>query len=281
MSDPSFVRGGRLRLLGVAVAAVVGLAIVARLDAFATPSETATGGKPTIVLEHGAWADASSWRGVIERLQAKGFTVLAPPNHLRGGKVDSAYLATFLSSVTGPIVLVGHSYGGYVITNAAVGNPAVKALVYVDAFIPEVGENLLQRTTGSCLSGDPTKNFRLVPSPGGVDLYIKTEADPPFPGLADCFATGVPAPEAAVVAAVQRPIALHALAEPSGVPAWRTIPSWALVGTSDAVITPEEQEFMATRANARTAKVDAGHLSLITRPDAVTDLVITAANATS
>ncbi len=232
MQSLSFVRRGRLRLLGRAVAAVAGLAFLPGVVASATPTAASAGGKPTIVLEHGAWVDGSSWRGVIERLQDRGFTVLAPPNELRGGKVDSTYLASFLHALSGPVVLVGHSYGGYVITNAAAGNPAVKALVYIDAFIPDAGKNVLAR-------------------------------------------------EAAVVAAVQRPIALHALVEPSGVPAWRTIPSWALVGTDDRVTTPAEQEFMATRANAHTVKVDAGHLSLITRPDAVTDLIVTAVNATS
>jgi len=238
-------------------------------------------GKPTIVLEHGAWADATSWRNVIERLQRRGFTVLAPPNPLRGWVTDSAYLRSFLRTISGPVVLVGHSYGGFVITNAAVGNPAVKALVYVDAFIPDAGENLLQRTTGSCLGGDPTKNFNIVPFPGGVDLYVKTEADPPFPGLAECFTSGLPAAEAAVVAAVQRPIALNALAEPSGPPAWRTIPAWALVGNEDRVITPAEQTFMAERAHAHVATTDAGHLSLVSRPDAVTDLIVAAVDAPS
>jgi len=236
--------------------------------------------KPTIVLVHGAWADASSWNAVATGLQGQDFTVLAPPNLLRGVATDAAYIASFLAQrTTGPVVLVGHSYGGFVITNAAVGNPAVKALVYVDAFIPDAGENLLQRTTGSCLGGDPTKNFNIVPFPGGVDLYVKTEADPPFPGLAECFASGLPAPETAVVAAVQRPIALNALAEPSGPPAWRTIPAWALIGTDDRVITPTEQTFMAERSHAHVATTDAGHLSLVSRPDAVTDLIVAAAGA--
>ena len=267
-----FTRRARWAMAGAAVTAAV-VAFVPFRGAAISAS------KPTIVLEHGAWADATSWRNVIERLQGQGYTVLAPPNPLRGWVTDSAYLRSFLQTVSGPIVLVGHSYGGFVITNAAFGNPAVKALVYVDAFIPDVGESLLQRTTGSCLGGDPTRNFNIVPYPGGVDLYVKTEPDPPFPGLAQCFANGLPAGEAAVVAAVQRPITLNALAEPSGPPAWRSTPVWALVGTEDRVIIPAEQRFMADRAHAHVVTTDAGHLSLISRPDAVTKLIVSAVDA--
>lgn len=259
----------------VTVIVVAALALPSVLAASAA-SGVSPGDKPTIVLEHGAWADASSFRGVIERLQERGMTVLAPPNPLRGGKADSAYLASYLRTVAGPIVLVGHSYGGYVITNAAFGNPAVKGLVYLDAFIPEAGENLLQRTAGSCLGGDPLKTFDAVPVPGAVDLFIKTRADPPFPGLADCFANGLTAAEAAVVGAVQRPIAANVLLEPSGPPAWRTIPSWAMVGLDDRVITPTEQKFMADRAGAHVVTVHAGHLGLINRADVATDLILSA-----
>jgi pimeloyl-ACP methyl ester carboxylesterase len=257
------------------VAAAASLPLLSLL-ASAASGAPSPGEKPTIVLEHGAWADASSWRGVIERLQERGFTVLAPPNPLRGGKADAAYLVSYLRTVPGPIVLVGHSYGGYVITNAAVGNPAVKALVYLDAFIPDVGENLLQRTTGSCLGGDPLKTFDAVPVPGTVDLFIKATADPPFPGLAPCFANGLTAAEAAVVGAVQRPIAANVLLEPSGPPAWKTIPSWAMVGLDDRVITPTEQEFMAKRAGAHIVTVHGGHLALISRADDATDVIMSA-----
>jgi pimeloyl-ACP methyl ester carboxylesterase len=264
----------------VALAAVVGLALLP-VVASAAPASSSTGSRPTIVLEHGAWADSSSWRGVIERLQGRGFKVLAPPNPLRGGQADAAYLVSYLRTVPGPIVLVGHSYGGFVITNAAVSNLAVKALVYMDAFIPDAGENLLQRTGGSCLGGDPTRNFDVVPTPGSVDLFIKSMPDPPFLGLAECFANGLSPAEAAVVAAVQRPIAANALAEPSGPPAWRRIPSWAMVGLEDRVITATEQEFMAKRAGAHIVTVAGGHLALISRPDAATDLILAAVDATS
>ena len=273
MSAPTIARRSGRRIFGAAAAAVAGLAVFPSLAASARPATVTVGAKPTIVLEHGAWADASSWSGVIGRLQDRGFTVLAPPNPLRGGATDSANLASFLHTIPGPIVLV--------ITNAATGNSAVKALVYVDAFIPDAGENLLQHTSGSCLGGDPMKNFNVVPSSGGADLYVKAMPDPPFPGLAECFANGLGPHDAALVGAVQRPIAANALVEPSGPPAWRDIPSWSLIGADDRVILPAEQESMSRRAHAHIVTTDAGHLSLVSRVPAVTDLIVTAVNATS
>ncbi len=271
-----------LRTLSVAgTAAVAGLALLPGVVASATPAAISNPSKPTIVLQHGAWADGSSWHSVIERLQDRGFTVLAPPNQLRGGIADSAHLASYLHTVSGPVVLVGHSYGGFVITNAALGNANVKALVYIDAFIPDVGDNVLALTSGSCLNGDPRKIFNAVPYAVGVDLYLQTAPNPPYPGSAQCFANGLPPQQAAAVAAVQRPLALSALVEPSGLPAWRTIPSWSLIGTDDRVIPAAQQEFMSKRANAHIATTDSGHLSLVTRPDAVTDVIVAAVNATS
>src|SRR6516165_4514421 len=156
--------------------------------AHASAASWTSGPKPTIVLVHGAWADSGSWNGVIWRLQRAGYTVVAPPNPLRGVSYDSDYLADFLSptstAITGPVVLVGHSYGGFVITNAATGNPNVKALVYVDAFIPAQGDTLLGITSakpGSCLGGS-TPPFIGVPYPGGpdkdVDLYVQASVFP-------------------------------------------------------------------------------------------------------
>src|SRR5207249_1912200 len=148
----------------------------------AARSDSLSGPKPSVVLVHGAWADGSSWSGVVARLQDQGYTVYVPPNPLRGLASDSAYLASFLQSITGPIILVGHSYGGAVITNAATGNSNVKALVFVDAFVPDEGESLGDLATappppgqnGSCLSGDPTQVFNFVPLPNqDLDLYVK------------------------------------------------------------------------------------------------------------
>jgi pimeloyl-ACP methyl ester carboxylesterase len=241
---------------------------------------------PNIVLVHGAWADASGWTEVIRRLQEDGFTVYAPPNPLRGLPGDTAYVHDFLAGnpdLAGrPVVLAGHSYGGAVITNAAAGDPKVKALVYVDAFIPDQGETIGQLAgaqPGSCLLGNPAEIFDSVPYPGGpaddVDLYIR-------PGVVPgCFATGLPAGAARVIAATQRPLAASAFAEPSGAPAWKTIPSWAVIGTADRVIPPAALTFMAKRAGAHITELNAGHLSMIADPEAVAHVIEQAAKATS
>ena len=238
--------------------------------------------QPAIVLVHGAWADASSWNSVIPELQQRGFTVYAPPNPLRGLPQDSAYVHQFLTQNAAlqgqPVVLVGHSYGGAVITNAAVGAPGVRALVYVDAFIPDEGDTiggLASAEPGSCLGNEA---FNPVPYPGApagdVDLYINPELVP------GCFATGLPASQAAVIAATLRPLTASAFTEPSGPPAWKTVPSWAIVGTGDQVIPPAELTFMAKRAGARITDVDAGHLSLISEAPVVTRVILEAVQAT-
>jgi pimeloyl-ACP methyl ester carboxylesterase len=235
--------------------------------------------RPTIVLVHGDWADASSWTSVIERLQRKGFTAVAPPNLLRGPATDAPYLASYLRSITGPIVLVAHSYGGFVATNAATGNANVKALVYIDAFAPDEGETAgeLVARGGSCVGSA----FNVVPYDGGVDLYLPWEARGSYPGFIDCFANGVDRAEAAVLAAEQRPAAPAQFAEPSGPPAWKTIPSWSLIGTQDHVIPLALQEEMSTRAGAHITEINAGHLSLITHPADVTKVILAAVDATS
>ncbi len=245
--------------------------------------------KPTIVLVHGAFADASSWDGEIMRLQQAGYTVYAPPNPLRGVSYDSGVLRNFLKTIKGPIILVGHSYAGMVISNAATGNRQVKALVFVDAFIPEQGESANQLTNarpGSCLSGggDPHKVFTFVTVPGvpkgDDDLYLKSQADLPYLGIAKCFANDLSPQQAAVVFATQRPAAMLAFSEPSGVPAWKTIPSWALFGTQDHPIPPAELLFMAQRAHAHIVPINASHLGLISHPQTVTNLIMSAATAT-
>jgi pimeloyl-ACP methyl ester carboxylesterase len=237
--------------------------------------------KPTIVLVHGAWADSGSWDRVVRRLQRDGYTVWAPPNPLMGLATDSATIAALLQPkvISGPIVLVGHSYGGEVITNAAYGNSQVKALVYVDAYIPAQGDTLESLTgDGSCFhvpQSDLPNLFNFVPFPGApsgvADAYVKQSV---FPG---CFANGLPAREAAELAATQRPLATNALTDPSGPPAWATIPSWAVVGTADHVIPPADQLSMAHRAGAHVTEIDAPHLSMIADPGAVTDVIEQAA----
>jgi pimeloyl-ACP methyl ester carboxylesterase len=275
-------RSGRTLIVATAAAiAVVALLVPLWAGglASATPSSPARGPRPTIVLVHGDWADASSWNGVIARLQRHGFTVVAPPNPLRGPTSDAAYVASFLQTVPGPIVLVAHSYGGFVITNAARGNPNVEALVYIDAFVPDVGQTLLELAAGSCVA-EPA--FNAVPVPGGVvDLYLRVEANGPYPGFSECFANGVDRNQTAVLAATQRPAALNQYGEPSGPPAWETIPAWSLIGTADQVIPPAQQQAMSSRAGAQISTVNAGHLSLVTRPNAVTNIIETAVDATT
>ncbi|MEV0035900.1 alpha/beta hydrolase [Streptomyces sp. NPDC050804] len=283
-------RGIRLRksraLAAACALAIAGVGVSATQVVAQATTVKDHGPNPTIVLVHGAWADASSWNPVISRLQHDGYTVAAPPNPLRGVDHDAQTLKNYLATIKGPVVLVGHSYGGMVITNAAAGNPNVKALVYDNAYIPAQGETVFEINAakpGSCVTADPSTFLNLVPYPGSpqgdFDAYLKVEANGVYQGFADCFANGVPRDQAQLLAAGQRPFAVSAGSEPSGTPAWKTIPSWAVVGTADHVIPPAEQLAMATRAKAHITKVNAGHLSLITRPGAVTDVIRDAARA--
>ena len=236
---------------------------------------------PTVVLVHGDWADGSSWNAVTKRLIRRGYNVVVPPNPLRGPVEDNAGIKSFLQTIPGPIVLAGHSYGGFVITNAAFGSTNVKALVYIDAFIPDEGDNLFGLVPNSCLASDPNKVFNQVPVAGGADLYLQTAPNPPYPGFAACFANGVDRETTAQLAATQRPAFSAQAVETSGPPAWKTIPSWSLIGTHDHVIPVDRQEFMSERANATIKTVNAGHLSLISHPEAVTKMIEAAAAATS
>ena len=275
----------RLRLIIPALALAVATAALiipfsqiasAHTTTRATPSGEP---KPTIVLLHGAWADSGSWDAVTALLQADGYTVDVPPNPLQGLPYDSAFLTDFLHSISGPIILVGHSYGGAVITNAATGDSQVKALVYVDAFAPAQDQTLAQLLAaypGSCVV---PANLTVVPFPGapvGVgDAYIKQSVFP------SCMANGLPAAEAQVQAAVQAPIATIALTQPTGVPAWETIPSWAVVGTADHAIPLALQLAMAENAHAHITEINAPHLSMISDPGAVTRVILQAIHATT
>ncbi|MEU7941083.1 alpha/beta fold hydrolase [Microbispora bryophytorum] len=254
----------------IALAALALFTLAAPASAAGRPDHP----KPTIVLVHGAWADASSWSDVTGRLQRLGYTVLAAPNPLRGLGADAAYLSAFLAQRTGgPVVLVGHSYGGAVVTNAAGTDPDVKALVYVDAFAPDEGETVLGLQGG----GDPSALFDVVAYPGApagdVDLYIKPAVFP------QAFAGDLPAATAVRLAAEQRPIALSALQEPSGPPAWKKLPSWYLIGTKDGILPPSLQATMANRAHSHVTKVAASHLSMLSRPQAVVDVIVAAAKS--
>jgi pimeloyl-ACP methyl ester carboxylesterase len=271
----------RLFLIGLVPVLVIALFAVGAggSGTAAKPQASQTAG-PTIVLVHGDWADGSSWTSVIKRLQRKGFTVVAPPNLLRGPATDAPYLASYLQSIAGPIVLVAHSYGGFVATNAATGNPNVKALVYIDGLAPDEGETAgdLVARGGSCVDDN---GLIPVPYDGGVDLYLRWEAKDTYPGFLECFANGVARKEAAVLHAVQRPAGAAQFVEPSGPPAWKTIPSWSLIGTLDRVIPPALLEEMSSRAGARITRVKAGHLTPITRPADVTKVILSAVDATT
>ncbi|MFE0510092.1 lipase family alpha/beta hydrolase [Streptomyces sp. NPDC058964] len=272
-----------------AALAITGLALAAGVSpgAFAAPDHhTGHEAKPTVVLVHGAWADSSSWSGVVKRLQADGYPVAAPATPLRGLRSDSAYLADYLKTIRGPIVLVGHSYGGAVITNAATGNPHVKALVYIAAFAPDKGESaaeLIGKFPGSHLSDDPNAPLptALIPVPftqadgsTGTDLYIKPDK------YRDVFLSNqVNRAKAAELATTQRPITAQAVGEPSGTPAWKTIPSWYLVADGDHTIPAAAERAMASRAHAHTVEVDGPHAVAVTDPHAVTRLVERAATA--
>jgi pimeloyl-ACP methyl ester carboxylesterase len=235
--------------------------------------------KPTIVLVHGAWADASSWRGEVDRLQRDGYRVRAIDNPLRGLTSDVEEVKDFLSTITGPIVLVGHSYGGAVITNAAVGNPNVKALVYVDAAAPDVGETTAQLSgKTSALSGDPATLFDSVPyagaPAGAVQLYLKETI------FLHNFASDLPARTAEQLWASQRPATTAAFDTPSAAAAWKTIPSWYVIGMNDQIITPESELAMAHRAHSHIMEVRGGsHLTLISHPVAVTNQILAAARS--
>jgi pimeloyl-ACP methyl ester carboxylesterase len=269
-----------LRTSAAAVTAcLAGLTLVGAATSSAQATDHSSKPKPTIVLVHGAWADGSSWAAVTAKLQAAGFTVDVVPNPLRGVAADAAYLKSYLANVPGPIVLVGHSYGGMVITSAATGNANVQALVYVDAFIPQQGDTVQQLAGAQPGSGlDPNTAINAVPLQDAsgnvvdVDLYVKPAM------FRELFAAGTPAKAAAVLAASQRPETLSSLTEAfPGVPAWESIPSWALVGTADHVLPPAEQQIMADRAHAQVVTVDAPHLAMVTDPGAVATLIRTAA----
>nr|WP_300052225.1 alpha/beta hydrolase [uncultured Nocardioides sp.] len=247
-------------------------------SAGATRAATAAS-KPTVVLVHGAWADASGWIEVTRGLQRRGYQVLAPPTPLRGLRQDADYLAAFLRDRTsGPVVLVGHSYAGAVITNAARSDKDVTALVYVNAFVPDEGDSVLGLLDpGHVL--DPADLFDFVSPPGASegdsDLYLKQEVFP------DAIANGIPEAKARAMAAAERPITLSALTAASGRPAWKKLPSFYLLGTDDHIIPSDLQRAMAEHAGSRITTVEAGHLPMITDPLAVERIVVRASRTTA
>lgn len=273
----------RRRFAALAAAALTLTLAVAPQAAQGAPPAAASAVKPTIVLVHGAWADGSSWAPITTALQAAGYNVQVAPNPLRGLHSDAAYLASYLAqATTGPIVLVGHSYGGAVISEAAVSDPDVKALVYVDAYAPDEGESVLQLTNaqpGSLLNvPDPTTVFNFIHSPGMAegeyDTFIKPEL------FKNIIAGNLPTVVTKQLAASQSPVSIFALGTPFvGQPAWKTIPSWFFIGTNDQVIPVAQQRFMAQRAEGKVTEAKAVHLSMLDAPLKVTAVIVQAAKS--
>jgi pimeloyl-ACP methyl ester carboxylesterase len=240
-------------------------------------SDVTSDGSPTVVLVHGAFADASSWNGVIERLQAKGVQVKAPPNPLRGIATDSAYIAGVFDETPGPIVAVGHSYGGAMISNAAKQAKNVVGLVFVAAFAPDEGERLGEVEDGS---KDSVLNSALVPQhyPSNGEAAVEFAIDPAK--FRDAFAADLPAEQTALMAATQRPVAEVAFSEQSGAPAWKDLPSWAVVATGDKAAGADVVRSEAERAGATITEVEgASHVVMVSQPQVVTDVILEAVAA--
>jgi pimeloyl-ACP methyl ester carboxylesterase len=235
-------------------------------------------GAPTVVLVHGAFADSSSWNGVIERLQAKGVNVTCAANPLRGISIDSDYVAGVLDETPGPVVAVGHSYGGAVITNAAKRAKNVVGLVYVAAFAPDEGEKLGDRTADS---KDSVLNEALVqhhyPPVNGGEPGVEFAIDPEK--IRDAFAADLPEEETVVIAATQRPISELAFSEETGPPAWKDLPSWTVLATGDKAAGTDVVRSMAERAGAKITEVEASHVVMVSQPHAVTDVILEAVDS--
>jgi len=236
------------------------------------------GTRPTIVLVHGAFADASSWNGVIERLQQQGYTVIAPANPLRGVTADSAYTASLLRQIDGPVLLAGHSYGGAVISSAAASAPNVAGLVFVAAFAPDEGERLgeVAATSKDSILGPAQVQYQYPAGPDG-ETAAEFAVSPAL--LHEVFAADLPEQQAALLAATQRPIAAAAFSDVCGPPAWRKLPSWAVVATGDKAAGTDVVRSMAQRAGADITEIDGSHVIMISQPQAVTDVIVAAARS--
>jgi pimeloyl-ACP methyl ester carboxylesterase len=249
------------------------------VTATAEPAQR-TDAKPTIVLVHGAFADGSSWNRVIERLQHQGYSVIAPAVPLRGLAADSAYLASVVNQLDGPVLLVGHSYAGALITNAATDAANVVGLVFVAAFAPDTDERLgdVAATSKDSLLGTAQVQRAYPTGPGG-ETAPEFLVDPAR--FREVFAADLPAEQAAVLAATQRPVAAAAFSDVSGPPAWKALPSWAVVATADKAAGSDVVRSMAQRAGAEIVEVDASHVVMVSQPQAVTELILKALHAVS
>ncbi|MGW1270243.1 alpha/beta fold hydrolase [Streptomyces sp. NPDC002491] len=271
----ALVIGTLLAVPSLSAATPGGSVSAAHVATTSATASTASTAKPTVVMVHGAFADSSSWDGVMSRLARQGYPVIGVANPLRGLAGDSAYVSSVLDAIPGPVILVGHSYGGAVISDAAAGHSNVKALVYVAAFAPDQGESglaILGRYPGSRLP----QALTVRAFPGGQDAYVNPRDFRPV------FAADVPVGKARLMAAGQRPVALAAFEEPSSEPAWKTIPSWFLVAGADRAIPPAAEQAMARRAGSHTTVIrGASHAVLVSHPDATARVIEAAARATS
>jgi pimeloyl-ACP methyl ester carboxylesterase len=237
-----------------------------------TDTTAAANSRPTVALVHGAFADSSGWNDVVKQLQATGIAVQAISNPLRGITEDTAYVASALQQIPGPVVAVGHSYGGAIITNAASRAENVVGLVYVAAFAPDEGE-ILSNIEGD--SKDSILNSALLPlqypTGKGTETAVEFAIDPAK--FHDAFAADLPQQQAAVMAATQRPVAAAAFTESNGSPAWKNLPSWAVVATGDKAAGSDVVRSMAQRAGATITEVEGSHVIMISQPQVVTDVI--------
>jgi pimeloyl-ACP methyl ester carboxylesterase len=232
----------------------------------------------TVVLVHGAFADGSSWTGVIQLLQTRGISVIAPANPLRGIAIDSAYTASLFEQVPGPVLAVGHSYGGAVISNAASTAKNVVGLVFVAAFAPEEGETLGEASSSSkdSILGTAQVPFKY---PTGPDGQTATEFAVDPARFKDAFAADLSDEQIAVMIATQRPVSELAFSQPNGKPAWKTLPSWTVVATEDRAAGTDVIRTQAQRAGATITAIKGSHVVMISQPQAVTEVILSAVAA--
>ena len=243
-------------------------------------TDAATGSRPTVALVHGAFADSSGWNDVAGQLQAAGIAVQAISNPLRGITADTAYVASAIRQIPGPVLAVGHSYGGAIITNAAPHAGNVVGLVYVAAFAPDEGERLGEVESGSKDSILSSAQVALkYPTGQGAETAMEFAINPAH--FHDAFAADLSAEQAALMAATQRPVAEGAFSEPSGRPAWKTLPAWAVVATGDKAAGSDVIRAMARRAGATITEVEGSHVIMLSQPQIVTDVILAAVAAVS
>lgn len=246
---------------------IVFLAMFVISGSVVAQEETQVNDKPTIVLVHGLWADGSSWSPVIERLQAQGYNVIAPQFSHTSLEANVARLHQVLARLTGPIIIAAHSYGGQIITAGATNQPNVVGLVYVAAFGLDEGESI-----GELLeSGPPSPILEHL----AVDELGYAWVD--HEGFVDHFAEGIDPVQTGVMFAVQQPAPFALFGDVMGVPAWKSLPSWFLVTANDEVVLPDGQRLFAGRMGATTVEIESGHVAMISHPDDVANLIMTAA----